>query len=179
VEQNPGLLDKQLLLTLGPQLRGGSLNTLGAEATQRIFDLINQIVKPNVEKSGKRRIDVVNAAGRAVKIEFSSDPDICIREKLPSGSFRNLVAIEIKGGRDVSNIHNRIGEAEKSHQKARKQGFVEFWTMVGVSHLNMDVARRESPTTDKFYRIQKILNPESEDFVDFRENLMSRVGIAE
>ena len=167
------------LLTLGPQLRGGSLNTLGAEATQRIFDLIHEIVKPKVEKSGKRRIDVVNAAGRSVRIEFSSDPDICIREKLPSGSFRNLVAIEIKGGRDVSNIHNRIGEAEKSHQKARKHGFVEFWTMVGVSRLNMDVARSESPTTDKFYRIQKILDSKSEDFIDFRENLMSRVGIGE
>ena len=42
------------LLTLGPQLRGGSLNTLGAEATQRIFDLIHEIVKPTVEKAGKK-----------------------------------------------------------------------------------------------------------------------------
>jgi hypothetical protein len=38
---------------------------------------------------------------------------------------RSLAAIEIKGGRDYSNIHNRIGEAEKSHQKAEKQGYVE------------------------------------------------------
>jgi hypothetical protein len=32
------------------------------------------------------------------------------------------VAVEIKGGKDYSNIHNRIGEAEKSHQKAKKEG---------------------------------------------------------
>ena len=45
-------------------------------------------------------------------MEFAADPDICIREELPSGKFRNLVAIEIKGGKDYSNVHNRIGEAE-------------------------------------------------------------------
>ncbi len=49
--------------------------------------------------------------------------------------------------------------------------------MVGVARLNMELAGRESPSTDKFYRIKKILDPQSEDFADFRENLMSRVGI--
>ena len=62
--------NRSLQRLAGWGLRGGSLNTLGAEATQRIFDLIHEIVKPKVEKSGKRRIDVVNAAGRSVRIEI-------------------------------------------------------------------------------------------------------------
>jgi hypothetical protein len=86
------------------------------------------------------------------------------------------VAIEIKGGRDHSNIHNRIGEAEKSHQKARKQGYVECWTLVGVADLNMELAERESPTTDRFYHIDRITDEAEEEFEDFRENLLSRLG---
>jgi hypothetical protein len=112
-----------------------------------------------------------------VRVEFASDPDICIREELPSGKFRNLVAIEIKGGKDYSNIHNRIGEAEKSHQKARKEGYVECWTMVGVSDLNIELAKRESPTMDKFYHIEQVTNEKTPEFEDFRENLLSRAGI--
>jgi hypothetical protein len=110
-------------------------------------------------------------------VEFASDPDICIREELPSGTFRNLVAIEIKGGRDISNIHNRIGEAEKSHQKARKEGFVECWTMVGVTGLDMKLAKKESPSSDRFYKIDEITKPTSPEFRDFREHLLSRVGV--
>lgn len=167
------------LLTLGPQLRGGILNLLGTRATRRVFELINSMLEPAVVSSSQRSIKLQNAAGRTVKVEFASDPDICIREELPSGKFRNLVAIEIKGGRDYSNIHNRIGEAEKSHRKARKEGYVECWTMVGVVDLNMELAKRESPTTDRFYHIDRIADKKSEEFEDFRENLLSRVGISD
>jgi hypothetical protein len=165
------------LLTLGPQLRGGALNILGYRATRKVFDLISSLLSEEAVAEGERSLEVRNAAGRLVRVEFAADPDICIREKLPSGKFRNLVAIEIKGGRDYSNIHNRIGEAEKSHQKARKEGYVECWTMVGVAQLDMDLARRESPTTDRFYHIDRIVDSSSEEAEDFRENLLSRIGI--
>jgi hypothetical protein len=145
------------LLTLGPQLRGGALNILGSRATRKVFDLISSLLSDEAVAEGDRSLEVQNAAGRLVRVEFAADPDICIREELPSGRFRNLVAIEIKGGKDYSNIHNRIGEAEKSHQKARKEGYVECWTMVGVAQLDMDLARRESPTTDRFYHIDRIV----------------------
>lgn len=165
------------LLTLGPQLRGGALNILGDKATRKVFDLISSLLSDEAVAEGKRSLEVRNAAGRLVRVEFAADPDICIREELPSRRFRNLVAIEIKGGKDYSNIHNRIGEAEKSHQKARKDGYVECWTMVGVAQLDMDLARRESPTTDRFYLIDRIVEPSSEEAQDFRENLLSRIGI--
>lgn len=165
------------LLTLGPQLRGGALNTLGDKATRRVFDLISSLLSSATIAESTRTLEVKNAAGRMVRIEFSNDPDICIREELPSGKYRNLVAIEIKGGRDYSNVHNRIGEAEKSHQKARKDGYVECWTMVGVTTLDMAIARKESPTTDRFYHIDSIIDPDSEEAIDFRENLLARVGV--
>jgi hypothetical protein len=165
------------LLTLGPQLRGGALNTLGSRATRRVFDLISSLLSDEAVAKGGRSLEVRNAADRLVRIEFAADPDICVREELPSGRFRNLVAIEIKGGRDYSNIHNRIGEAEKSHQKARKQGYVECWTLVGVAQLDMSLAGRESPTTDRFYHIDRIVDSSSEEAGDFREHLLSRIGI--
>lgn len=167
------------LLTVGPQLRGGVLNTLGTRATRQVFELIDSLVTNAVVSSSQKSIKLHNAAGRVVRVEFTSDPDICIREELPSGKSRNLVAIEIKGGRDYSNIHNRIGEAEKSHQKARKEGFVECWTIVGISDLNMELAEKESPTTDRFYHLDRLADKTSEEFEDFRENLLSRLGISD
>jgi hypothetical protein len=72
---------------------------------------------------------------------------------------------------------NRLGEAEKSHQKARSDGYVECWTIVGVTDLPMDLAGRESPTTDRFYHLDRIVVPGSEEAGDFRENLLARVGL--
>lgn len=167
------------LLTVGPQLRGGVLNMLGSRATRHVFELIEFLVSNAVISSSQRSIKLRNAAGRVVRVEFASDPDICIKEELPSKRSRNLVAIEIKGGKDYSNIHNRIGEAEKSHQKARKEGFVECWTIVGISNLNKELAKRETPSTDRFYHLDLLTDQTSDEFIDFRENLLSRVGMSD
>ncbi len=70
-------------------------------------------------------LEIKNAANRRVLIRFSSDPDIVIQEEMPTRELRNNLAIEVKGGLDFSNIHNRIGEAEKSHQKAKAAGYNE------------------------------------------------------
>ena len=166
------------LLTLGPQLRGGKLNLLGSKATQRVFDLIKSSLKPAITSSSPQKLELQNAAGRTVTVEFSADPDITITESLPSGDFRNLVAIEIKGGRDVSNVHNRIGEAEKSHQKARKEGFTECWTIVGVAKLDPAVAKKESPSTDRFFHLEAISTTKGAQHAQFRERLLALVGIA-
>jgi len=48
----------------------------------------------------------------------------------------NIVAIEVKGGTDVSNAHNRAGEAEKSHTKAKGKGFRDFWTIISKKGLD-------------------------------------------
>lgn len=171
------LLDDLSLLTLGPQLRGGTNNKRGTDAIVRVFDIVHAIVKPAIVRADARSIVIRNAAKREVAIEFAADPDLVIRERMAKGSVRNVVAIEIKGGTDYSNVHNRIGEAEKSHRKARAEGYTECWTVVNVPGLDPAVARKESPTTDRFYRLDALSNTTSEEYQDFRNRIAALAGI--
>lgn len=172
-----GLLDDLTLLTVGPQLRGGANVKKGAAGIVKVFDAIHQIVEKAVIAAAPNRIEIMSAASRTVLIEFSSDPDIIIREEMVPGSYRQLIAIEVKGGSDFSNIHIRIGEAEKSHQKARADGYNECWTVVNVDRIDMIMARRESPTTSRFYRISDITSGKGSEFEDFRNRVVSLTGI--
>jgi tetratricopeptide (TPR) repeat protein len=167
------------LLTLGPQLRGGALNRIGSVATRKVFELIREIVAPALQSETARSLTLENAAGRLVRVEFAQDPDTSIREVLRSESHRNLVAIEIKGGSDVSNIHNRIGEAEKSHQKARRARYLECWTLIGVEGISLEQARRQSPSTQRLYVLAKLEDRDSSEYRDFKEQLSSLMSIEE
>lgn len=163
------------LLTLGPQLRGSENTRLGQDATQEIFKLIRSIVGPYAKNVTERTITIDNDSGRTVMVEFFSDPDVRVTEKLPS-SVRPLVSMEIKGGGDASNIHNRLGEAEKSHQKAKQQGFFEFWTIARVQ-VDLELAKRASPTTSHFFDLEKIIDVSTKEHKTFRELLASHIGI--
>lgn len=167
------------LLTLGPQLRGGALNLIGQQATRQVFNLISVLTASAHVDVNQSTIKMLNAAGAPIRILFASDPDVAIHEELPSGHRRPVIAIEIKGGKDVSNVHNRVGEAEKSHQKAKRNGFTECWTILGISGLDHELLRRESPTTDKFFALHEITRGDSDAFDDFKEQLYSRVGLRE
>lgn len=167
------------LLTLGTQLRGGALNRIGQKATREVFEIIKAIVAEHTVETSTNWIAIQSAAAQPIRIAFAADPDIAIRAELPSGKLRPIIAIEIKGGRDVSNVHNRIGEAEKSHQKARKHGFTECWTIVGVTKLDRDLAHRESPSTDMFFLLQQLNDSASTEFQNFKEQLHSRLGISD
>jgi hypothetical protein len=127
-------LNSLTLLTLGPQFRGSRNVNLGIEAIRTVFALIKAMVSDRIQGEGPVYLEIVSAAGRIYRIEVSPDPDIAIRQRLEDGSYRNRIAIEVKGGTDFSNIHNRLGEAEKSHQKAKGEGFTQFWTVVNVAY---------------------------------------------
>lgn len=172
------LLDDLTLLTLGPQLRGGANVRKGTAGIRTVFNAIHEIVRDAVASLSESQIAVANAAGRTVLIEFAADPDIIIREEMRSGQFRELIAIEVKAGSDFSNIHNRIGEAEKSHRKAKAAGYVECWTVVNVDRVDVAMAHRESPTTDRFYRISDMVAADGEEYLDFRDRIISLTGIA-
>ena len=172
-----GFFDQLTLLTLGPQLRGGANVQKGTSAISQVFDVVYQIVSASVVRSNSRCIELKNNSGRTVYIQFAADPDIVIREELATDKYRNLVAIEVKGGQDYSNIHNRVGEAEKSHQKAKKDGYVECWTVVNVDRIDMNMAQKESPTTNKFYRISEHLKQSSAEYRDFSLQILSVAGI--
>jgi len=180
-----GLLDDLALLTVGPQLRGGDNVEKGMDAIVDVFQAIHNIVKNNIvkkaatEESATTKMDIRNAAGRQVLIEFAPDPDIVIKEEFNvHDGYRNIIAIEVKGGTDFSNIHNRVGEAEKSHQKAKKiHGYVECWTVVNVDNIDITMAMRESPTTDRFYRLSALKLEEGEEYEDFRKRVIALTGI--
>lgn len=169
--------DQLTLLTLGAQFRGKSNVYVGVAAIKQVFDIILDIVSSSVTSMTDKQIELENRAGRTVNIQFSADPDIFIIEKLTEDVSKKSVAIEIKGGRDYANIHNRIGEAEKSHQKAKKDGFVECWTIVNVDGLDMEMAIKESPTTNRFYHLAELLDTNSSEYRDFSLQILSIVGI--
>ena len=172
---NPQIIRDLQLLTLGAQLRGGQNTKLGKDATSEVFSIIEKLIHGSLVDEDTRKLVLENAAGRKVTVAFSNDPDISIVEEMTSGS-RPIVSIEIKGGTDVSNIHNRIGEAEKSHQKARSKGFFEFWTIIGAN-VDLNVARRESPTTSRFFYLSDLRKSASEEYENFRNLLQSVLGI--
>lgn len=172
-----GLLDDLTLLTVGPQLRGGSNVKAGTAGIVKVFDAISAIVAHAATKSSPRLIEIRNAAGRRVFIQFSSDPDIRIQEEMTALSRRNIIAIEVKAGLDFSNIHNRIGEAEKSHQKAKADGYVERWTVVNVDRINLTQARQESPSTDRFYLLSHIDGGTGPEYQDFYNRVVALTGI--
>lgn len=169
-----GLHDLQLL-TLGAQFRGSENVRIGEAAALEVFNLIKVLARRYVTDATDRSLVLKNAAGRAVLIEVASDPDLRITETNDTGA-RPIVSIEIKGGRDVSNVHNRIGEAEKSHQKARKLGFLEFWTILR-SRVDDSRARQESPTTSHFFHLDQIAKTGTVEAKKFRAHLTSLLGI--
>lgn len=174
---NRELLYDLALLTLGPQLRGGANVRKGSAAIVRVFNVIHAMVKHAILRSDDSRIVIGNAAGRKVLIEFAPDPDIIIREEMSKDNYRNMIELEIKGGTDFSNIHNRLGEAEKSHQKARSAGYVECWTVVNVDRIDMNLAKRESPSTNRFYRISELESGSGAEYTDFKNRIVSLTGI--
>lgn len=163
------------LLTVGPQLRGSENTRVGQDATKEVFGIISGLVSKYVKEQTENSIAIRNDSGRSVLIEFFADPDVKITEILLSG-VRPLLSIEIKGGKDVSNIHNRIGEAEKSHQKARNLGFFEFWTIIRVK-VDIEKLGAESPTTSHFFHLDKLADAGSDEGRKFRELLASMLGI--
>jgi hypothetical protein len=171
------LLDDLALLTLGPQLRGSNNTRIGEIANRAVLEIIQRIVAHALVNATTTRLELLNASKRKVIIAFSADPDISIFEEIAAKKMKNVVAIEIKGGGDKSNIWNRLGEAEKSHQSAKQRGFVEFWTIYNVPNLNIQIAREKSPTTNRFYSLIELSSSTTEEFADFRDRLVSLVGI--
>ena len=109
-------------------------------------------------------------------IALASDPDIRIQEEF-AGELRNKVAIEIKGGTDVSNAHNRAGKAEKSHQKAKKEDFRDFWTIISKTGLDVRKLRSESPTTNDWFDVAQVLAREGPEWEHFKSRFADATGI--
>jgi hypothetical protein len=71
------------------------------------------------------KVVLKNSAGRMVVVALAADPDVRIQEEF-SGKLQNKVAIEIKGGTDKSNAHNRTGEPKNHTKKLRTKDSAIF-----------------------------------------------------
>ena len=180
VNQVPKISERDIrelpLLTYGSQLQGSNNTLIGKKAMKDVFLVIAEIVKRFVVEKTENRLTVRNSARRTVLISLSHDPDVRIQESMGE-LVHHKVAIEVKGGTDVSNAHNRAGEAEKSHQKARNSGFPEFWTVIFKRGLELRKLQSESPTTNHWFDITEVLARNGKDWEDFRRRLAGAVGI--
>ncbi len=180
VRQIPNFTDRDLrelpLLTFGSQLQGSNNTQIGKKAMQEIFVAITEILDKHIIKREAKRLTVKNSAGRVVYVSLSHDPDVSIQEQVED-RIHSKVALEVKGGTDVSNAHNRAGEAEKSHLKAKQKGFVEFWTIISKTGLEMYKLAQESQTTNQWFDVTELLAREGKDWEDFRQRFAGAVGI--
>jgi hypothetical protein len=165
------------LLTLGSQFQGANNVTIGKQATADVFLAIADILGDYLAERSERKLLVRNSAGWLVTVALASDPDVRIQVEDTGGALRNKMAIEIKGGTDNSNAHNRAGEAEKSHQKAKKLDFRDFWTVIAMKGLDAEKLRQESPTTNSWFDIAQVLGRSGDDWEEFRSRLADAVGV--
>jgi hypothetical protein len=169
-------LDQLPLLTLGAQFDGGWRNGIGRAATADVFLAIREIVEPHIVSETATAIVVTNAAGRRIHIVLASDPDVAITEEFVGGTVQLNVAVEIKGGSDRSNAHNRAGEAEKSHQKVRNTAR-DFWTIIAMKGVDKKLLARESPTTRRWYDVAAVLGRTGPDWNCFQNDVKGAIGI--
>jgi hypothetical protein len=163
------------VLTIGAFLRGSYLNKKGRQAVKALYDLIYDIVRSYITHATERIITIRNDSDRTIHIEFMNDPDIRVQGMLQSGA-NPMLAIEIKGGTDVSNVYNRLGESEKSHRTARSLGFAECWTIINAK-LDLDKARQKSPSTTRFYYLFEIINTSTTEYRAFKDQFCALIGI--
>lgn len=119
---------------------------------QEVFVAITEILGKSASNKEANKLTLRNSAGRTVFVILSHDPDVC-------------------------NAHNRAGEAENSHLKAKQKGFKDFWTIISKTGLAMYNLRQESQTTTEWFDVTEILARDGRDWEDFRQRLAGAVGI--
>lgn len=172
----PRDVDELRLLTLGSQFQGSNNVKIGQQATSDVFLAIVELLDRFIVERSDNSLVVKNASGRRVFVSLATDPDIQIAEEF-KGQKRKKVAIEIKGGTDKSNAHNRAGEAEKSHQKARNDGFMDFWTIIAKKGLDVAKLKKESPTSRLWFDVAQVLGRTGDDWDDFRSRFAEAIGV--
>lgn len=173
------------LMTLGIYADGVWRNIIGVQASQYVFEAIKQIVKSfpiNILNDNERCLRFKTDKGCIYRVEISSDPDISIflERKAGQKEEEKVLCIEIKGGQDVANVHNRAGEAEKAHLKATKAGWHERWTIIyiiGLQPSQADKLRTESPSTDHWFDINEVCTQSGKTYELFKNILSYKLGL--
>lgn len=168
-------VDQLPLLTLGSQLDGSLRVDIGKKATEEVFVAIREVVEKSIISETTKSLTVLNSSGRTVRIVLAADPDVAFYEDI-GGKEELQVALEIKGGTDRSNAHNRAGEAEKSHQKVKTTAR-DFWTIIALKGVNPQQLALESPTTRRWYDVAEVLGRTGPHWTKFENDVRVAVGI--
>jgi hypothetical protein len=163
------------LLTLGPSLQGGRNNVIGTRAAGEVLDSIRSLVEPWITLDGEATIRFEAPHGGVFDVIAGSDPDI----RIDSGAglqTRRILAIEVKGGADASNAHNRAGEAEKSQIKAKGLGYVQRWTVIVMRGLNRARIREETPSSTEVFDANQVIQRNGADWEAFRVKFLAAIG---
>ncbi len=163
------------LLTLGPTLQGGRNNVIGSRAALDVLNAIRALVAPWIVYETDRLIRFTTPGGRTFEAVAASDPDLRIDEGTGTDATP-VVAIEIKGGADVSNAHNRAGEAEKSQIKAIGMGYAHRWTVIRMQGVNRQRIREETPSSTELFEAGGVIDQVGPDWDAFRQRLGELVG---
>jgi hypothetical protein len=180
VRQLPHITERDVrelpILTYGAQLQGSNNTRIGKNAMEGVFAALSEVVREHVIEEGPGKLIVKNASNRVVVISLSHDPDVSV-EEIADGERLKKLAMEVKGGTDVSNAHNRAGEAEKSHQNAQNEGYKDFWTIISKAGVSVLKLKQDSPTTSEWFDITDILARQGDDWSKFKQRFVVQVGI--
>jgi hypothetical protein len=165
------------LLTLGQFFQGGNNNAIGQAAINAVFLAIADIVNGLIKNRTGSELRVGTPQGRRFVIALAGDPDVRVQEIDANDDLHNLLAIEIKGGTDKSNVYNRGGEAEKSHRSAKAGGYQECWTVIGMAEIDLPKLKGGSPTTDFWFDTPQVVAQQGLDWDAFRGRLRRHLGM--
>ena len=172
-----GLIHELQLMTLGAAFDGGKRNLIGQGGVAEVMTIVRSIVPEGSVISASPTVVVfTNASGRKVTVSMSPDPDVSVVEEV-GDTLQPVLAIEVKAGTDASNRLNRLGEAEKSHLKAKLKGHTQYWTIVRLTYTRKEV-QDNSPTTQQFWHLDEVKNPNHAEHARFVGMFKRALGIA-
>lgn len=87
------------------------------------------------------------------------------------------MSIEIKSGADRSNVYNRGGEAEKSHQTAKQRGYSRCWTIIELSGVDVGKPYNGSKSTDEWFDAPQIMGTQGPDWDQFVIRVKGELGL--
>lgn len=174
-------LNDLALLTLGPTLQGGRNNLIGQQASVDVFAALYTLVRSWLTLDTPTRVQFQTPHSVMYELLVGSDPDISLSQLVMEDDSITvrypIIAMEIKGGEDASNAHNRIGEAEKSHLRAKAQGYRDRWTIMVMRGLDRRRLSNETPSSTQLFDARAIRQQSGADWDSFRRLFGTVIGV--
>jgi len=164
------------LLTLGPTLQGARNNVIGSRVAKDVFDAMRALVADWITFDSERLVRFTAPNGQAFVLIQGADPDVRLDATTANGDPVPVIAVEVKGGKDTRNIHNRAGEAEKSHIKARLAGYGHRWTIMFTRGLDPSRLLTETPSSTELFEASDVMNQSGPGWEALKQRFLARIS---